>query len=284
MDPVTKPPLTRRRRIARAVLVGVLVFVIAPHVALWFLQDRFIYVAPHYTPAELASLPPGLVALRDPKDSQSILGFYRAPRSGAAPRRLWLLFGGNGNTALRWDPLIADAATDQGFLLVEYPGYGSRTGRPSPETLRAGTETTLDALARQLKTTRRELAPLAVVGYSLGAAAALDYASLHPVQRIILFAPFTTMLDMARRMVGSPVCHLLSHRYDNVTTLHTIQAHGCPPLTILHGDEDDFIPPEMGKALAAQAPGCHFELVHGATHGDLIEVAQVRLRELVSEP
>lgn len=268
----------------RTVLLVVLVLVVAPHVALWFLQDRFIYVAPHYEPAELTALPQGLEALHDPNDSASILGFYRAPRSGQL-RRLWLLFGGNGNTALRWDPLIAESATDQGFLLVEYPGYGARAGRPSPETLRAGTETTLQTLAQHLKVKPSDLSPrIAVVGYSLGAAAALDYASLHPVQRIILFAPFTTMLDMARRMVGSPVCHLLSHRYDNVTTLHAIQAHGCPPLTILHGDQDDFIPPSMGKALAAQAPGCHFELVPGAHHGDLIEIAQVRLRELVAEP
>jgi pimeloyl-ACP methyl ester carboxylesterase len=269
----------------RAVGLVVLVFVVAPHIALWFLQDRFIYVAPHYTPAELTALPPGLVALHDPSAPGSVLGFYRAPSSGQPPRRLWLLFGGNGNTALRWDPLIAESATDQGFLLVEYPGYGARAGRPSPQALRQGTEVTIAALAQQLKVKQSELSPrIAVVGYSLGAAAALDYASLHPVQRIILFAPFTTMLDMARRFVGSPVCHLLSHRYDNIAALHTIEAHGAPPLTILHGDQDDFIPPNMGRALAARAPGCHFELVPGAHHGDLIEVAQVRLRELVSEP
>jgi hypothetical protein len=38
----------------------------------------------------------------------------------------------------------------------------------------------------------------------------------------------------------------------------------------------------MGEALAAAAPGSHFELVPGADHGDVIDLATPRLRELLA--
>jgi hypothetical protein len=40
----------------------------------------------------------------------------------------------------------------------------------------------------------------------------------------------------------------------------------------------------MGEALARGAPGSHFELVPGADHGDVIDIAAPRLRELLAEP
>lgn len=254
--------------------------------ALWFFQALLIYPAPHYGAAELQGLPTGLIPLTDPTNPDSIIGFYRPPLGGGAPRNLWLAFGGNGDLALRWDPLLAPSVTtDVGFLLVEYPGYGARAGSPSPETLLTGTEATLRALARHLGSSARELeARSSVLGVSIGSAAALQYAGRHPVQRIILFAPFTTMLDMARRVVGSPLCYLLRHRYDNFAALRAIQAHGQPPLSILHGARDSFIPHAMGEALAAAAPGSHFELVPNADHGDVVALAEARLRELLAEP
>jgi uncharacterized protein len=262
--------------LAALLLVGVL----------WFFQTLVIYPARHYGTAELQALPTGLIALRDATNPASIVGFYRAPLGGGTPAKLWLAFGGNGDLALGWDALLAPSATTEvGFLLVEYPGYGARAGSPSPESLLAGTETTLLALARHLGRSPRELeARTSVLGFSIGSAAALQYAAHHPVRRIVLFAPFTSMLDMARRNVGSPLCYLLRHRYDNLAALRAIRATGQPPLTILHGARDSLIPHEMGQALAAAAPGSRFELVADADHGDVVILAEARLRELLAEP
>ena len=285
MDLVAKTP-SRRWRLVRSVCVGSVLAVLGLVGALWFSQERLIYPAPHYGERALLSLPSGLIALHDAKNSRSIVGFYRAPLEGGTPRKLWLTFGGNGDDALRWDGLVAPSVTrDTGFLMIEYPGYGARTGKPSPESILLGTESTVQALAQHLGTPTSELeARTSVLGFSIGAAAALQYAARHPVQRIILFAPFTTMLDMARRVVGSPLCYLLSHRYDNLASLRAIQAKRQPPLNILHGSRDTFIPHEMGEEVARAAPGSHFELVPGADHGDVIDVGEARLRELLAEP
>lgn len=149
----------------------------------------------------------------------------------------------------------------------------------------AGTEATVHALAAELGTSAATLeARTSLLGFSLGSAAALQYAARHPAQRIILFAPFTSMLEMARRVVGTPLCHLLTHRYDNLAALRAIRAHGQPPISILHGAQDSLIPHAMGEAVAAAAPGSHFELVPGADHGDVIDIAAPRLRELLAEP
>jgi pimeloyl-ACP methyl ester carboxylesterase len=252
---------------------------------LWAFQERLIYPAPHYAPQELAVLPMGLTALRDPADAASIVGFYRAPADGSALRKLWLTFGGNGDLALRWDPLLRATATDgTGILMVEYPGYGARAGTPSPQSLRAGAELSVRVLSAELGIGVAELeAQSSLLGYSIGSAAALDYAVHHPVRRIVLVAPFTSMLDMARASVGSPLCFLLRHRYDNVASLRALQARTPPPLHILHGASDRFIPSRMGAELAALAPGSRFELVAGADHGDVVELAAPRLRALLSE-
>jgi pimeloyl-ACP methyl ester carboxylesterase len=88
---------------------------------------------------------------------------------------------------------------------------------------------------------------------------------------------------MARRAVGSPLCHLLSHRYDNVANLRALRARSLPPLTIVHGQNDGLIPSSMGAELAALAPGSRFELVPGADHSNVVDLAQERLRRLLSE-
>jgi pimeloyl-ACP methyl ester carboxylesterase len=215
-----------------------------------------------------------------------VIGFYRGPPGPELPQELWLTFGGNGDLALRWDPLLAPSASPTtAFLMVEYPGYGARAGKPTPETLLTGAEVTLHALAHRLGVSNAELeARSSVLGYSIGGAAALSYAARHPVRRVILVSPFTSMLDMARQVVGTPLCHLLRHRYDNLAALRAILSHGQPRIDILHGARDSFIPPRMGQALAAAAPGSHFELVPDAEHGDVIDLAAPRLRQLLNQP
>src|SRR6187551_2019825 len=91
-------PRTWRRwaMVVGIALVGAAALVV---LALWALQEKLIYLAPHYAPRELDTLPPGLTALRDPEDPESIVGFYRAPTDGTSLRKLWLAFGGNGSVA-----------------------------------------------------------------------------------------------------------------------------------------------------------------------------------------
>src|SRR3982750_1811253 len=127
--------------------------------------------------------------------------FYMPPHDGSAlPDRIWVTFCGNGSLALDWLPLIkADPTRGNAFLLIEYPGYGNSEGWPNITNTRSAADGALFALAKRLKTELKVLEPrLATMGQSLGAAAALDFATRHvQINRIILLAPFPTVKEKA---------------------------------------------------------------------------------------
>ena len=204
------------------------------------------------------------------------------PRSGGEPRSLWLMCGGNGALASDYVTLV-DRFPDPeaGFLFVDYPGYGPNPGAPNPERIAAATTAAVDSLcARWSWDAAAQRQRLAVFGHSLGAAAALQYAAAHPVRRVVLVAPFTSMLDMARRVVGWPLNQVLTHRFDNRARLDEVATQTPPPVvTILHGTQDEVIPVAMGRELAAAHPALVTWIeVPGADHNGIISTHEVLIQ------
>lgn len=225
------------------------------------------------------------------------LAFYLPPRDTgrALPEALWVLFAGNGSLALDWEELtVADPDAGRAYLLVEYPGYGGSQGRASPAAIRRAADGALAALAvrlgrRDAGELEREVPRLGALGHSLGAAAALDFAVGHPaVSRVMLVAPFTSLRAMARRTVGWPLSWLLRGDFDNAARLDALAGrappHTPPRVRIFHGDADTFIPPAMGRALAAAHPRiARFEPVPSANHDDVVTHAIPRLLATLDE-
>ena len=225
---------------------------------LFLYQERMIY---HPRPSLGC---PGAVpvAVTTPDGSQH--GWWVPARSGSCAR-LWLVFGGNASLAEDMHDLIEQYPDDgAGFLLVEYPGYGASTGQPSPPSIDRAADALLATLRGSLLPSD---VPLHVVGHSLGAAVALRFATRHRVETVVLLAPFTSMLDMARLSVGWPMCHLLRHRFDNRSALQ--QLIGQPRVRILHGAEDEVIPVHMGAELA-RAPGVVWTRIAKGGHNDIL--------------
>jgi uncharacterized protein len=250
---------------------------------LYLAQEKMIYHPRPYPAQVLQQLPAGLVPLADA--AGSVLGFYRGPASGGVPRRLWLLLGGNADQALRWEDFaMTHAAPDVGYVMVEYPGYGACLGKTSPSSILAANEQAVALLAKHLGVSVEHIhAHACGLGHSLGAAALTQYAEIHPLQRLILISPFTTMKAMAQRSVGWPLCELLTHRFDNQKNLNKIADLGLPPTTIIHGARDGFIPPEMGRALAQAHPSITFVAVEGAEHNDVIGLGDAAIRTAMAE-
>jgi pimeloyl-ACP methyl ester carboxylesterase len=111
-----------------------------------------------------------------------------------------------------------------------------------------------DALRKDLHWSEEEFQKrTGVLGHSLGSAAALIAADRLHLQSAILCAPFTTMTDMAKRVIGWPLCYINRHRYDNLARLTSICARGAQ-VRIFHGCEDSAIPIAMSRKLAAAHP------------------------------
>lgn len=273
----------RSRRWARALGLFALLPLGIVILGLASCQGSLIYPGQRYAQVMWEKVPPEVEPLRYRTDQGEQVSFYQKPRSGGEPRRLWLVCNGNGGYALQWPDLLPMARdAEAGYLLLEYPGYGFSAGSCTPERILAASEAAVDALRVRLDLPPEEFAArLGVFGHSLGAAAALQYAARHPVRRIVLAAPFTTMVDMGHHLLFWPCGQLVWHRFDNVARLAEIARQDPrPPLAIVHGGDDRMIPPAMSAALAAPYAGwITRSVVRGVDHDDIVLDGLQELRE-----
>ncbi len=124
------------------------------------------------------------------------------------------------------------------------------------------------------------------MGHSLGAAAALDFATRHPqVHRIILLAPFTSLREEAALFLRSPFTRLLAQNYDNRAALRQLAQHRPPPrVVIFHGLQDGMIPAAMGRELAAEFPGfVTFRGIPEADHNTVASAAEDEILRFMAE-
>ncbi len=291
----------RLRRILRMTIAIPIGFALVFTMFLCSCQRRMIYFPQRYDPAIYRmELPPGseeLAYLVEGCGRQ--VAFYIPPNnphaaasSAAAPApppaRLWVFFNGNAARSLDWLDMIDHVSrADTGILLVDYPGYGLCEGSPTRERIRKSARGAFEALASHFGISARQLenaSEINVLGFSIGTATGLDFAVEHPVRRVILLAPFTSLLDMARLSVGWPLCHLLLDRFDNRARLDEL-AHRSPPpdVHIFHGDSDEVVPQRMGRALAESHPEMiDFQSIPGADHNALPDLARPQLLSLLN--
>jgi len=207
--------------------------------------------------------------------------FYIPPRKGGVglPRTIWLCFAGNGSLALDWLLFTEEWDADFAYLLVDYPGYGESAGASNPARIRENGKAAFAALAGHLQTPEGELSGrLAVLGHSLGCAAALMTAEDLAVRRGVLISPFTSMTDMGRTILGWPLCLLNRHHFDNRKTLRTAAAQEGARFVLFHGQEDEIIPVAMGRELAVLAPQVvTFHELPGTHHNDILHRAQSQI-------
>jgi uncharacterized protein len=259
--------------VSMLIILGILTIVI---IALLILQRRMIYFPRPYDANVFSHHSNSYVELEYRTGEGSQVAFYVPPRKqpGKSPEQLWILFGGNASLALVWEEFI-DHYPDPfaGFLLIDYPGYGKCEGSASPSTILQSTERALVRLATYMNIPEDRLSRnLNVLGHSLGAAAALQFVVNHRVDRAILVAPFTSLRDMARRVVGWPLCYLLLQDFDNRARLAELSSHEVlPKVTIIHGDCDEVIPVTMGRELSRTFPNMisYVEIKNG-DHNSLV--------------
>lgn len=253
---------------------------------LLLVQHRLIYFP---RKLQALSLPADIERISYQSDGRRQTAYYLAAsdRRSPSPKSLWILFGGNASLALDWLPFASRYQDKQtAFLLFDYPGYGESEGKACPASIQQSLLDCLGNLADRLALPISEvIGRTSLIGHSLGAAVALQFADRFPAQNIILLAPFTSMLEMAKRAVPFPFYHLLRHRYDNLAVLDCLTADkSVPAISLFHGSKDQVVPVSMARTLALRYPRqIKYIEIDGADHNTILEVAEPTMHRIMRQ-
>lgn len=177
-----------------------------------------------------------------------------------------LYFHGNAANAANRAPRI-ELIRENGFglLYLNNRGYGGSGGRPTEENNVADAIVAYDYLiGLGVPATR-----IVAYGESLGSGQAVRLAAVRPVSAIVLEAPLTSTVDVARSTYfWLPIGLLIADKYNNEGNIRAVTA----PVLILHGEQDGVIPVNMGRRVfrAANEPK-RIELFPQGTHDDLFD-------------
>ncbi len=234
-------------------------------------QSKLIYMPGSYTDLVIQNTDARPLHYTTAQGAQ--VAWLHPKRVTSAPPHVHLVFAGNGTRALDLADYFDHAAALEKdlFVLVDYPGYGRCEGTPSPDHIRESVQALVPALAKELGMDKDLLcARTQVFGHSLGCAAALMAMHEHALKQGVLVSPFGSMMSMARRKVGWPLCLVLHHRFDNVAELARVAEAG-GHVRILHGTDDEIIPQEEGRNLAASAPSAaEFRSAEKGLHNEIL--------------
>ena len=227
-----------------AFLKSVLVFLAVGYggvVALVYLAQRTLLYFPDRsrTPPAEAGFPQAEEITIQTGDGEKLVAWYVKPADG---KSIVIYVHGNGgalvNRVRRFRGIVADG---DGLFAISYRGYGGSTGSPSEKGLLADAEAGYAFAAARFPAKR-----IAVFGESLGTGVAIWLASEKPVARVLLQAPYTSVLDLgAAAYWFLPVRWLAKDTYRSDEWVARVSA----PVLVLHGARDRVVPIEYGERL-----------------------------------
>lgn len=217
---------------------------------------RLIYPVPDYPGTDHETTQGGTHLIHRP-----------APTGG----RTVVYMHGNGSDLASIAPLADLFAQHRlGFAAVEYPGYGPAAGeRISQRSILAAARDGLDHLRRGGLAAE----DVVLVGESLGSSVAAHLAAEGLLTddegsgRLVLVSPFTSMTAMVQQVVRVFPRRLVPDRWETDGLAGRIAV----PTLLVHGAEDDLVPPRMSEALASAIPTAERRVIAGRNHNDLWE-------------
>ena len=164
-----------------------------------------------------------------------------------APVLLWF-HGNGGNISHRLEniKLLLDLVGVSVFIF-DYREYGKSEGRISREGTYLDAAGAYDYLVKSRQVPPRDLV---LFGRSLGSALATDLAVKHSCRSLILESAYTNSQEMARLLAPFLFDWRPSIPYDNLGKIGQIKV----PLLVIHGEDDEIIPVDMGRRVFAAAP------------------------------
>jgi pimeloyl-ACP methyl ester carboxylesterase len=189
-----------------------------------------------------------------------------APDDPRPPAAVLITHGNAGYALHRADyvTILRNAAPDRALSIyvLEYPGYGARSGRPSQADFLAAANEALAQIPASL--------PVILLGESIGTGVATATASAHPdlIAGLLLLTPFDSLANVAQHHYPLlPVRWILRDQYPAEEWLKNY--HG--PVAIVLAEDDTIVPAKFGQKLHHTYHGPKKLIIAGdADHNDLL--------------
>ncbi len=174
-----------------------------------------------------------------------------------------IYFGGNAEDVSLNLADFSSAFPDHALYLLHYRGFGGSAGTPTEAAL------INDALAL-FDEVYAEHEQVVVFGRSLGTGIAVQVASLRPAAKLILVAPYNSLLELASSQFPYiPVKWLLSDKYESWRYAPTINI----PVLILAAENDSVVPREQTLLLHSHFKQnlASFHILSNTSHNTISE-------------
>ncbi len=242
---------------AKKFLLHIFIFLVLIMIGLALLQNYLLYQPSTYSPETLKKLS------RDEGLSLWPAAAYRgllAEPKGAIHGTAVVVHGNAGSALDRaWyiDPL---GSLGYRVILLEYPGYGSREGRPNEKALVEDVRESIDLARKQFGP------PILLIGESLGSAVAAEAGNGLDgrIEGMILCTPWNDLASVAQSIYWFlPVRFLLRENYDSVKNLKNFHR----PIMLVVAEKDELIPPECSRRLFdSLSPAKKIRIIPNAGH------------------
>ncbi|QDK37971.1 alpha/beta hydrolase [Bdellovibrio sp. NC01] len=174
-----------------------------------------------------------------------------------------LYFHGNGGALDSWEE-VANEISQKSHMdvwMVDYPGYGKSEGKVSSESqlLRVA-----EAVFNDVKKVYPDQ-KVVLFGRSLGSGLAVYLASRNEVRALVLETPYTSLLKVGKEKFPFIPDFIMKYPLPSFEWIKDAKA----PIYIVHGTDDEVVPFEQGKELAALVPKAEFVVIQDGHHNDL---------------
>lgn len=259
-------PRRLRKILTRLAITAVIIYC-GICMAVYFFQEKLLFIPQKLPAAFVFKSENNFTEETIPSKTGNKLNCLFFPAD--ASKGLIVYLHGNGGSLERWSGVASDfLPLHYDLLIYDYAGYGKSTGDFSEENLFLDAQAVYD-FAKQKTSEDR----IVIYGRSLGTGIGAHLASQNNPEKLILEAPYYSMVDLSKHLYPFLPSFLL--RYPLRTDLF-IQHVRCP-VTIFHGTEDEIIYTASSEKLRTLfKPGDQLIEIAGGHHNDLKHFAAYR--------
>ena len=229
------------------ILLIVLAIYVIVSIALYFLQDYFLFQA-EKLPKDFQFFYENQETEEynlETRDGAIINGLLFKPKNESKGVVLYLK--GNSKSIKGWGKFAVDFTRhDYSVFMVDYRGFGKSTGRRSQKAIKRDLQETYN-LVKEKATEERMI----VYGRSLGSGFAAKLASMNNPRMLILDAPYYSLTKVTGRyMPFMPLSIIMKYPLPTYKWLKYVKC----PIHIIHGTNDKLIPFKTSVKLSQIQP------------------------------